>query len=146
MKNLIEFNGVYFNENTPIKVMQICSNANRNNRFRFWYGDKETGESWNDVNDVCGYIGRSTGTKKIPLLIAKKTSLGGGGLLCNCIVKIVDISTKTVIYQHPKFNQPVFDVVDKTVFYDGGLVHANCKSNNSALRLADFMNGKRFNK
>lgn len=146
MKNTIEYNGLTFSENTPKKVMEICSNANRNKRFRFWYGDKETGKSWNEENDICGYIGRSTGTKKIPLLINKKTSSGGGALLCDCIVKIVDISTKTTIYQHENFNQPVFDVVGKIVFYDGGIVYTNCKNEKSALRLSDFMNGKRFNK
>lgn len=146
MKNEIKYNGVYFSEGTPEKVMQICSNANRKSRLRFWYGDNKTGKSWNEENYICGYIGRSTGSKKIPLLISKINSYGGGGLLTDCIVKIVDIRTKKVLYQHENFNQSVFVAEGLTVTRDGQIFAPNCKNENSAIRLADFMNGKRHNK
>lgn len=145
MKTTIKYNGVHFAENTPEKVMQICSNANRKNRFRFWYGDNNTGKSWNEENDVCGYIGRSTGIKKIPLLITKVNSYGGGGLLTDCIVKIIEIRTKKVVYQHDNFNQSLFVAEDCKVLQDGQ-IYANCKSEKQAIRLADFMNGKRMAK
>lgn len=148
MKKLIEFNGMYFAEGTPCKVMNICSNPNRNRRFRFWYGDKETGKSWNEENDICGYIGKSTGAKKIPLLIQRVNSSGGGALLTDCIVKIVDIETKRVLYRHENFNQPVFTVrgYDFAVLADNKLHAQGFKTEKQAQRYADFMNGKRFNK
>ena len=64
MKTQIEFNGLYFNEGTPKQVMQIISNNNHNKkRFRLFYGDRNTGKSWDEENDVCGYIGNTTGKR-----------------------------------------------------------------------------------
>jgi len=149
MKNLIEFNGFWFAEGTASSVQSvIVSNYRCKNRLRFWYGDKKTGKSWNDENDVCGYIGRSTGTKKIPLLINKISSYGGGGLLTDCIIKVVDTGTKRVLYQHENFNQPEFIVrtYDCAVLANN-IVHARgFKTEKQAQRYADFMNGKRMNK
>jgi hypothetical protein len=154
MQTLVEFKGIYFGKNTPEKVKQIVSsNIGRSNRFRFWYGDGITGKNWNEENDVCGYIGRSTGPKKIPLLIAKKTSDGGGALMDDSIIKIVDTRTKKVLYQHQNFNQSVFTITPHSdlpqfaanVLQDGS-IYARCKSIKNAIRLAEFMNGKRMNK
>jgi len=147
MKNLIEFNGIFFTEGTSEQVKQIISNhvGNRNERLRVYYGDATTGKSWHEENDICGYIGRSTGTRKIPLLIANNRSIGGDSILCDCIVKIVRISDKRVLYVHPTFNNGLFVVDGYRVTIDG-LTHANCKSEQSAQRLADFMNGKRNSK
>ena len=146
MENLKEFNGFYFNENTAEKVMQIVSSTGRNTRLRFWYG--KMGKSWNEENDVCGYIGRSTGTKTIPLLINNIISMGGGALMCDSIVKIVDTKTKMVLYQHENFSQPEFIVrsYDCAVLADNILHAQGFKTEKQAQRYADFMNGKRMNK
>ncbi len=151
MKKRIEFNGMWFSENTNEDVKRIIVNGYRSNkRFRFWFGDVKTGKSWNEENDVCGYIGKSCGGVKIPLLIANNRSMGGGGLLDDCIVKIVDISSKQVVYQHPTFNQDSFQFIyanndDETakVFCNGSL-YATCKTIQKAQRLCEFMNGFRM--
>ena len=146
MKNLKEFNGFYFNENTPEKVMQIVSSIGRNTRLRFWYG--KDGKSWNEENDVCGSIGRSTGNIKIPLLINNSNSMGGGSLLGDSIIKIVDTKNKMVLYQHENFSQPEFIVrsYDCAVLADNILHAQGFKTEKQAQRYADFMNGKRMNK
>lgn len=146
MKPLVEFNGVFFQEGTDEKVKQIVSyaiNEKPKKRFRFWFGDVETGEAWNEEYGIVGYIVKSTDPKKIPLLIYSKRSFGGGALLCDCIVKIVEIRTKKVVYQHNNFHQDTFVICDKKVFDSKGL-YGYCKSTESAQRLADFMNGKRM--
>jgi len=162
MINRIEYLGMWFSEDTTEEVKRVIVNCyNKHNRIRVWYGFTEqnslgtsnAGKSWNDENDVCGYIGKSTGSQKIPLLINNSNSSGGGGLLDDCIIKIVDTKTKVVIYQHPNFNQSVFEVVtpsDKpeygaNVLVDGE-IYARCKAVYQAKRLADFMNGKRMSK
>ena len=145
MKNLVEFNGFWFSESTSDRVKGVIVNNYRKNRLRFWFGDVATGKSWDDEHDVCGYIGRSTGGNKIPLLIENKRSSGGGAILDDCIVKIVDINTKSVLYQHPNFNQSVFTVSGNEVFQNGE-IYGRCKNETSASRLCDFMNGKRYNK
>ena len=109
MKTLVEYNGLFFNEGTNPKVKQIISNnIGREKRFRVWYGDTKTGKSWNEENDVCGYFGKSTGITPISMLVNNTRSFGGGALLTDCIVKIVDIKTKTILFQHENFNQPNF--------------------------------------
>jgi len=151
MKTEKEVNGLYFNENTPVDVCRIITTIGRNTRIRVWYGH-ENGKSWSEENDIMGYIGRSTGTKKIPLLVNNSRSSGGGALLCDCIVKIVETGTNKTVYQHPEFSQPVFSVSDgdmdkypANVLCDG-VIYGRCKTSASAQRLADFMNGKRHNK
>lgn len=156
MKKEIEFNGLYFTEGTNQKVMQIICDIlknRRSNRLRFWFGNAQTGKSWDCEYDVTGYIGKSTGNKPIPLLIHNINSSGGGGLITDCILKIVEVKTKRVLYEHEKFNQSTFTVTEKSdlpgytanVLQDGK-IYARCKKLTSAKRLADFMNGKRNNK
>jgi len=133
-----------YNEKTPAKLVLVLERLFRNKRrFRLWYG--KDGKSWNEENDVCGTIGRSTGVTKIPLLISRKSSFGGGALMDDSIIKLVDIATGEILYQHENFNQSIFTVSENSVLQDGD-IYANCKSNDSAKRLCDFMNGKRNNK
>jgi hypothetical protein len=147
--------GTCYNVGTDVKVIDCVENAQRTRqRVRVWFGDVSTGKSWNEENDVCGYIGRSTGAIiKVPLLVSKSNSYGGGILLSDCIVKMVDTKTGRELYKHANFSQSVFTVTDSSdlkeytanVLQDGS-VYARCKKMSSAQRLADFMNGKRMNK
>ena len=142
-------NGTKYHKETDVLVINVLDQALQNkNRIRVWYG--KDGLSWNEENDIIGYVGRSTGTVKIPLLVHNGRSMGGRGLLDHCIVKIVDIKTKRLLYQHPKFKQAVFGADDTLVWQ--GLpgtneeIYATCKTCEQAQRLADFMNGKRNSK
>jgi len=135
----------FFNPGTPKRVQTVINYLmHKDVRVRIWYG--KNGESWDEENDICGYIGRSTGTKKIPLLINNKRSWGGGSLLDDCIVKIVRIDNHSVLYQHENFKQGNFTAKDNKVFKNNEPYAPNCKDNKSAQRLADFMNGARFSK
>ncbi len=145
MKTQIEFNGLHFNEGTPEQVMQILSNNLHNKeRFRFWYGDLTTGRSWNEENDICGYIGCTIG-KRTPILVNNSRSMGGGLILTDCIVKIVNITDGYQVYKHESFSQSLFTWGENQVFADGQ-IYANCKNQDSAIRLCSFMNGLRNNK
>lgn len=144
--------GTCYHEKTSIEVVNILESLynHRETRIRIWYG--ENGKSWDEEHGVTGYLGRSTGTIKIPLLINNKRSYGGGALLDQCIVKIVDTKTKQVLYQHPNFTQGKFAVVEpdtqeyKANVNRDGVIYARCKTLTNAQRLADFMNGQRFSK
>lgn len=99
--------GISFHPETPDKVCRILANycGDRNQRVRIFLGDNETGKDWLEVWKTIGYIGRSTGIHKIPLMILRKDSLGGGAILDDCIVKItVD---KQIVYQHPNYHCPI---------------------------------------
>lgn len=99
-------NGTTYHENTPDQVIAIIENcrlSNKQYRLKFDFGDAETGQSWGETYDIAGYIGRSTGIEKIPLLTNNKRSLGGPALLDHCIVKISMAKGGQVLWQHPNY-------------------------------------------
>lgn len=140
----------YYND-TPDEIITVLESLDRDTRIRIWLG--KDGVSWNETNDTTGYVGRSTGSIKIPLLIANKCSHGGGSILTDCIVKIVNTKTKRTLYQHPHFKQASFTVQTHSdipayranVLDDNG-IYARCHSIQAAVRLCDFMNGLRMSK
>ena len=107
MKEYKVFNGISFDKSTPDQVCRILANycGDRSQRVRVFYGDTKTGKDWFEFYDVIGYIGRSTGTVKIPLLIHSSRSLGGVAILDHCIVKIT--IDKREVYKHPNYYAPI---------------------------------------
>ena len=147
-------NGTAYDTRTHPHVIEALENARQSRRrVRIWEGDTTTGRAWAEENDVTGYIGRSTGTYKIPLLVKNARSLGGPALLEHCILKIVYTDNGRVLYQHPQFHTGDFSVIAPSdmpeyaanVTHNGEL-YARTKTANAAQRLVDFMTGKRFNK
>lgn len=102
-KKYREVNGTFYHKETKKEVIDILESCLRNDtRIVVDYGDTQTGKSWNEEYDIKGYIGRSTGQIKIPLLVYNKRSRGGGGLLDHCIIKISTTNGGAVLYKHPK--------------------------------------------
>lgn len=144
MKKQILAHGMSFNEGTNEKVMQVLSTAQKDRRrVRVWYGDVLTGRSWDEENDVCGYVGKSNGIVKVPLLINNSSSMGGGVILTEHIVKIVDTQSKFVYYQHENFSQSNFTEQGCEVLKDGA-TYAVCENETQVRNLRDFMNGDRM--
>jgi hypothetical protein len=77
-------------------------------RVRIWYGDIETGRSWNEELDVTGRVATSMGPRHIPILLNNSRSTGGGGILDHCIVKVQETKSKRVLYEHPTFSWGMF--------------------------------------
>ena len=91
----IEYNvaqtGTAFHAMTNNAIMEILEDARlsqRKTRVKLYYGEIDNGRDWGETHGIMGYVGRSTGTVKIPILISKKNSSGGGAILDHCIVKI----------------------------------------------------------
>ena len=140
-------NGTSYHENTDDKVISILENSRINRkRIRVFYGDETTGRDWNEENDTIGTIGRSTGNVKIPLLIKKATSIGGGGILDNCIVKITQ--DKNVLFQHRSYHRDTMKITFTLneeykyhVFFNE-VEHAAFKTEEKMNRYIDFITGK----
>ncbi|QEP53324.1 hypothetical protein BS46_gp142 [Acinetobacter phage BS46] len=97
-----------FDVNTNESVQRVITSAyNSKQRVRIVYGNSEDGIDWLEEYDVIGTIGRSTGERKVPLLINNTKSLGGGAILTANILKIVDVKSKRVLYQHEKYQTPI---------------------------------------
>jgi hypothetical protein len=104
--------GTYYNEGTPQRIIEILEQARETGqRLQLFYGDIETGRNWNEEYNTTGTIGRSTGTVKIPLLIATSRSMGGGGISTDRIIAIRDTKTKKVLYRSPNFQPQQMEIV-----------------------------------
>lgn len=119
-------------------------------RVRLWLGNPKTGEVWNEEYDIVGRIGYSTGVDKVPLLINNNRSMGGGAILLDCVMHIVDTKTRRVLFSANNFVMPVYEVVQGynnnypfAVYRDGKLI-ANFKTEDKALRWSKFMSGERM--
>ena len=139
-------NGTTFHDETPIAVCNILNDAissRLSKRIRIFFGDRETGKDWNEFYDNIGYVGRSTGLIKIPLMIHNTRSTGGGAILDHCIVKIT-VDKKTV-YQHPKYHCPIVIKDCSVIDTENNKVIANCKDAEMAKRYFDYLKGTRNN-
>jgi hypothetical protein len=105
-------NGTSYHEQTPDEICEILEYARRTrSRIKIDLGytensvakGKRLGQSWGEINDVTGYVGRSGGSVKIPILLHNSRSLGGGGMLDHCIVQIKESKGGRVLYQHKNY-------------------------------------------
>jgi hypothetical protein len=96
--------GTTYKDQTPKQVVDILEHS-RHTRSRICirYGDVSTGRDWGDLK-MCGHVGRSTGSIKIPLLISNVRSTGGEGILDHCIVRITSAAGGRVLYSHPGYH------------------------------------------
>ena len=118
MKEYKTINGTSYDVRTPDEVVAILENA-RQNRTRLHVSLGETegpeaGNDWLEENMVHGFIGRSTGSIKIPLLIHNRRSLGGPGLLDHCIVRIRTSSGGRILWQHPGYHHGQIEIRRKS--------------------------------
>ena len=116
-------NGTYYHKETADEVVEVLERVrSRHLRVRLHYGytlpedDKPAGRDWYEEWNVTGYIGRSMGPVKIPLLIYNSRSHGGGGILDHCIVKIRTSNGGKQLYCHRKYSHG--DVTIKDINID----------------------------
>jgi hypothetical protein len=105
-------NGTYYNASTHKRVIEILEQARvlkeRYGRDRYIsglrllliYGDSVTGKVWMGATPDRGYIGRSTGINKVPLLIRNTNSLGGEAILDDKIIQIRESSGVRVLWDY----------------------------------------------
>ena len=122
-------------------------------RVRIWYGDRKTGEAWNEEYDVTGRIGRTRGDVKIPLLIYNSRSYSGPALSVGTIIRLDDIEDKRTLWKVSNFNIPKMTVEYKDIgslytwhVYQKGKEVAGFRTEEKARKWIDFMNGRRYSK
>jgi len=101
MKEYKEVNGTFYDVRTSDNVVNVLENCRRNGtRIILDYGDTTTGKSWNEVYDITGRLGRSTGNIKIPILLHNTRSIGGTAILDHCIIGIKESKGGRVLYSY----------------------------------------------
>lgn len=156
-------NGTFYNAETSDAVIRTLERLRHSGtRVRLFYGqqvsDSDAGPTiWDEENDVCGTVGRSSGQVKIPLLIPNVNSFGGGGILDSSIVAI-KTNRDSFAWKAPGFDasryvakEAPLHVVSEyggeyeaSVFNPQGDLVANFKTMKQAQRYAAFMRGERM--
>lgn len=137
--------GTYYYGNTSDKVIEVLENCRINNtRVQFFYGDVLTGRDWNEEHDTMGYIGRSTGSIKIPLLIQTSRSIGGGSILTDCIIKIRETKTKKILYISENYQLPVIEIVpsDLPEYLYNTMINGSIHGRHKTLKSAQLLRSK----
>jgi len=103
MNKYTELNGTSYDEGTSLEVMRVLEYARINQtRIKLDLGDTDTLTSWNEACDTVGYVGRSTGKNKVPILVYNERSMGGGAILTKCILAISHANKKNGGYLYKK--------------------------------------------
>jgi hypothetical protein len=130
--------------------LAACTGTRERVGVRLFLGDPETGRDWGEGNDVCGYIGRSMGRIKVPLMLATRHSTGGPAILTGNVLRILVNGRE--VYRHPKYCAPAWETKDDgpadlpfQVLRDG-IVHARFRTEASRTRWLDYMTGRRMAK
>jgi hypothetical protein len=151
MKNTTIFNGrkIELDEKTIaneklLETLKQCRGSSR--RYRFFYGDTETGRSWNDEHDVLGYVSNSTGDTACLILVPTRRSSGGGALLDSCIIRIDDTLTRRRLYCHDKFHSTIKQVGNECHDTHTDSVYSRHDHPLKARKLNEFMHGQRYSK
>ena len=101
-----EVNGTTYDANTKAEIVDILERCRvQKTRIRFRYGDDD-GQDWGDSCDMEGYIGRSCGQCKVPLVIFNSRCDGGPAILDDRIIRIETTKGKRLLYQHPAYKPP----------------------------------------
>ncbi len=134
-------NGTYYKEETPYQLIDILENARHcKTRIRIFYGDTETGRSWNEEHDIIGTLSRSSGKRQVPILMYNSRSYGGTAILDHRIIRIT--SDKRIIYTHDNFHIGVLTHKENDVYIDGTL-QASFKNETQAKNYMEFLEGNR---
>ena len=115
MKTYKHINGTSYRNETPDEVIRVLESARQNRtRLHISLGETASGRDWLEEFETHGYVGRSMGPVKVPLLVANTRSLGGGAILDHCIVRIRESAGGRVLYRHPDYHHGTLEIRQKT--------------------------------
>jgi hypothetical protein len=101
-----------FHNETPAAVRRELERARvLGYRVRLHYGSQATGRDWLEGYGTEGYIGRSTGRVRVPLIVHNARSTGGPAILDHWIVRIVTAAGGRELYRHPNWHTPALEPV-----------------------------------
>ena len=116
----------WYRAGTPKKVAAIleaarCSysdNRDGGTILRLFYGDPETGKDWAEEHDCVGFIGRSMGPMRVPLIMEPllddvrdiTSSNCGGSINTVNVLRIIDVRRAEEVYRAKNYVLPQFAI------------------------------------
>lgn len=143
-------NNVRYNSETEDKLIEVMENCRKERRrVRIFYGSN--GKVWNEEYNVIGYIGCTGGTRHIPILLPYAKSKLGSSILDRCIVRLIDVKTKEILYQKnnvvfPEHEIRKIDGLPQYALYIDGKFYTFFATEEKARHFSDFLLGKRNSK
>lgn len=135
-------------------------NRDQGTILRLFYGDPETGRDWCEEHETTGFIGRSMGPMRVPLILEPllddvrdiTSSKYGGSINTVNVLRIIDVRRAEEIYRAKNYVLPQFaievkegDVASPVVVKRDGNSVAAFDSNEKAAQWIAFMQGFRVN-
>lgn len=152
-ENYIVEGGTSYPKDTPAELIHILEQCRKNRtRIRIHLGDEK--KPWLEEFDVVGYVGRSTGRHKEPLLIHNARSTRGGSLLTDCIQAVQETATGRYLWKSEHFRLPDIRIAKDHSYHKmlpyradvDGKLHARFPSMTKANNWRSFMRGERMTK
>jgi hypothetical protein len=115
---MLSKNGTTFPDGTPEALVAVLENARlAHRRVRIHYGDLATGRDWLEEHDVEGYVTRTCGPIKAPMLLYSGRSIGGSTILLANVLKITAPGLerrnrrRVLLWQAPYYQRPVLSLM-----------------------------------
>ena len=100
----------WFDAGTPEAVQRLLERLRKDGTLvRMFYGDPETGRDSLEEWDTVGVVGRTGGIMRTPILVPEGED-GGFVISSRRLLKVVDVRTGKVLYQHKKYHLPALDI------------------------------------
>lgn len=145
--------GTYYKAGTPDAVRTVLESARvSERRIRLFYGDPSTPD-WMEESDVIGYVFRTTGPLRIPIILRTRNAGGGPPILDTSIQRIICTRTHRELYRSPHYRVPIITPIHNPDGPDGlpwdatdpeGHVVARFADRGKAMRWCAFMRGERM--
>lgn len=100
-------NGTTYSDDCSLTVIDVLERCRADRtRIRIAYGFPADGQDWGEVYGTTGYVGRSCGPVKIPLLVHNRRSLGGDGIITDKVIRIETTKGRRLLYQAGNYKPP----------------------------------------
>jgi len=101
----------YFAPGTDPKAALALERCRRDRcKVRLVLGDTTSGRSWLEQHDVVGRIGRSTGLRKVPLLVEPDDD-DSMPILTDRLLRLIDWHSGRDLYRHPAYRLPDLEIL-----------------------------------